>query len=58
MSKRTSMAAAIISLLMPLTCAARLTELIITQSAPLAGGISWGSTGPYEKLTGALRGSR
>ena len=52
MSKRTLIAAAIISLLMPLTCAARLTQLVITQSAPLAAGVSWGNTGPYEKLMG------
>jgi hypothetical protein len=52
MSKGTWMVAAIISLVIPLTCAARLTELVITQSAPLAGGVSWGNTGPYEKLMG------
>jgi hypothetical protein len=52
MSKRLLIVGAIISLLMPLTCGARLTQLVITQTAPLAGGVSWGNTGPYEKLTG------
>jgi hypothetical protein len=35
------MAAAIISLLMPLTCAARLTQLFITQGAPLYGNVDF-----------------
>jgi len=40
------------SLLLPGTSSARLTRLVITQTVPLAGGVAWGSTGPYERLTG------
>src|SRR5437762_12698908 len=40
------------SLLLPGTSSARLTRLVITQTVPLAGGVGWGSTGPYERLTG------
>jgi len=40
------------SLLLPLSSSARLTRLVVTQTVPLAGGVSWGSTGPYERLTG------
>src|SRR3989442_8735349 len=40
------------SLLLPSTSSARLTRLVITQTVPLAGGVAWGSTGPYERLTG------
>ncbi len=39
-------------LFLSLTCSARLTQLVITQTVPLAGGVSWGDVGPYEKLTG------
>ncbi len=52
MSKRLLLSLALVPLLVPLTCSARLTQLVITQSAPLAGGVSWGDVGPYEKLTG------
>jgi hypothetical protein len=39
-------------LFLSLTCSARLTQLVITQSVPLAGGVPWGDVGPYEKLLG------
>lgn len=40
------------SLLLPHTSSARLTRLVITQTVPLAGGVAWGDSGPYERLTG------
>jgi alpha/beta hydrolase family protein len=52
MSRRLFIVGVIISLFIPFTCSARLTRLAITQSVPLAAGVSWGNTGPYEKLTG------
>jgi hypothetical protein len=41
-----------VALLLPGTSSARLTRLVVTQTVPLAQGVSWGSTGPYERLTG------
>jgi hypothetical protein len=43
---------ALVATLLPITCPARLTQLVIKQTVPLAGGVSWGNTGPYERLTG------
>jgi len=43
---------AIAALLLPHTASARLTQLVITQTTPLAGGVAWGNAGPYERLTG------
>jgi hypothetical protein len=43
---------AAISLCIPATSDARLTRLEITKTEPLAGGISWGNSGPYERVTG------
>jgi hypothetical protein len=40
------------SLLIPESSLARLTRLTIAQTTPLAGGVSWGDAGPYERLTG------
>src|SRR5579871_188525 len=42
----------LISILIPITSTARVTKLVVTQTVPLAGGVSWGATGPYERLTG------
>ena len=36
----------------PFIASAHLTRLVITSTAPLAGGAAWGHTGAYEKLTG------
>jgi hypothetical protein len=41
-----------VSLLAAVDCSARLTQLTVTQATPLAGGVSWGAVGPYEKLMG------
>jgi hypothetical protein len=40
------------SLWIPSASFAHLTELVITSTTPFAGGVSWGDTGPYEKLVG------
>jgi hypothetical protein len=42
----------VVSISLPITSSARLSRLVISQTVPLAGGVSWGSTGPYERLTG------
>ncbi len=42
----------VVSSLLPVGASAHLTRLVVTQTEPLAGGVSWGSTGPYERLTG------
>ncbi len=52
MSKKFLLSLAVVVLLLPLTCAARLTRLVITERAPLAGGVSLGSAGAYEKIRG------
>ena len=46
------LALSIAALLLPDTSFARLTRLVIAQTTPLAGGVSWGNTGSYERLVG------
>ena len=43
---------AAIVLCYPAISDARLTRLVVTNTEPLAGGVSWGNSGPYERLTG------
>ncbi len=52
MFRRLLLLVGVVSMLLPIASSARLTQLLITQTTPLAGGVSWGDTGPYEKLTG------
>lgn len=43
---------AVASFLVPLTCTARVTQFVVTQSRIFAGGMSYGSAGSYERLDG------
>lgn len=52
MSKRWWVLWVAILLATPITSSARLTQLVVAQTVPLAGGVSWGNSGAYEKLTG------
>ena len=52
MSRKWLIALGIASLLLADGALARLTRIVVGQTTPLAGGASWGNTGPYERLTG------
>jgi len=43
---------AMTAFLVPLTCAARVTRFVVTQTRLFAGGMSFGSVGQYERLDG------
>jgi hypothetical protein len=43
---------AVASFLVPLTCTARVTQFVVTQTRIFAGGMSYGSAGSYERLDG------
>jgi hypothetical protein len=43
---------AMASFLVPLTCTARVTQFVVTQTRIFAGGTSFGNVGQYERLDG------
>jgi hypothetical protein len=44
--------AAVLVAVLPGSADARLVRLVIEQREPLAGGVAWGTVGPYERLAG------
>jgi hypothetical protein len=51
-SKKFLICLTIASFLVPLTCQARVTRFVVTQTRSFAGGMSYGNAGPYERLDG------
>ena len=52
MSKKLLIFLAVASCLLPLTCTARVTQFVVTQTRIFAAGMSFGDVGPYERLDG------